>query len=191
MNQAQQRQHILAKRRRYPRIKRHLDSVRIGVRLNRAAPLSERIIASYIGTDDEVNTRTINRQLSRLKARVYVPYVLPDMTMAFVPLAPFSHYKYNRYGIGEPRYNSVRKIPTNRLDYWLVPLVGFDKQCHRIGMGGGYYDRVLAHINTTKKTLFGLAFRFQQCRRIAPSPWDTPLNAVVCPALSWHRSRQK
>ena len=53
--------------------------------------------------------------------------------------------KANRFGIGEPRRRE-RARAAWALDAILVPLVGFDDRGHRLGMGGGFYDRALADL---------------------------------------------
>ena len=41
----------------------------------------------------------------------------------------------------------------------IVPIVGFDKQCYRVGYGGGFYDRYLRKYKF--KSVIGIAFDFQ------------------------------
>jgi 5-formyltetrahydrofolate cyclo-ligase len=69
------------------------------------------------------------------------------------------------------------------LDLMLVPLVGFDGACNRIGMGGGFYDRTLAYLRRRRHwrrpRLIGIAHECQRVDRIDPRPWDIPLDAVV------------
>ena len=42
-----------------------------------------------------------------------------------------------------PRPLVERFVPTNNFDLIIVPMLGFDHNCHRLGYGGGYYDRLL------------------------------------------------
>ena len=43
-------------------------------------------------------------------------------------------------------------------DIVIVPVLGFDKQCRRIGYGGGFYDRTLQHMERAIK--IGVAYSF-------------------------------
>jgi 5-formyltetrahydrofolate cyclo-ligase len=65
----------------------------------------------------------------------------------------------------------------------LLPLVAFDPQGGRLGMGGGYYDRTFAFLNGQKggqkPKLIGLAHHFQQIPKLPIESWDVPLNAIV------------
>ena len=58
-----------------------------------------------------------------------------------------------------------------------MPLVAFDADCTRIGMGAGYYDRTLE--NKKRCFLIGVAHQFQYVDYIEPQPWDVPLDAVI------------
>lgn len=69
---------------------------------------------------------------------------------------------------------------TGKIDLILVPGVVFDHKGHRIGRGGGYYDRFLKkHKNAYK---LGVAYDFQLKHHNLPQTWhDQPLNGVITP----------
>ena len=78
-------------------------------------------------------------------------------------------------------------IPTNQLDIICTPLVAFDKQGHRLGMGGGYYDRTLApwfHYKSGPKPI-GLAHSCQEVEQLPVESWDVPLPKIVTPKQIW------
>jgi 5-formyltetrahydrofolate cyclo-ligase len=64
-----------------------------------------------------------------------------------------------------------------------VPLVAFDAQGNRLGMGGGYYDSSLAYLRMRrtfrKPKLIGVAYDFQRVAALPCEPWDVPLDAVL------------
>jgi len=87
----------------------------------------------------------------------------------------------NRYGIEEPNA-SDSPWPANAFDVMLIPLVAFDRNGTRIGMGAGYYDRAmqaLAHQTSTKPYLVGLAHHFQEVSSLKRESWDVPLDAIL------------
>ena len=56
-------------------------------------------------------------------------------------------FKPNRHGIEEPI--EKQSILLHKIDIFLVPLISFNKNLHRIGFGGGYYDRTLKPVSYT------------------------------------------
>lgn len=69
------------------------------------------------------------------------------------------------------------------IDLIIVPGVAFDKQLHRLGRGGGYYDKFLRkHPHSTK---LGVGYDFQISKSELPhSLMDTSLDAVITPTMS-------
>ena len=81
----------------------------------------------------------------------------------------------NEYGIPEPVSNKII-YP----DILLVPLVAFDNKLNRIGYGGGFYDRYIKKIKRKKKiTTIGLAFSFQEVKKIETNKFDIKLDFIV------------
>lgn len=68
------------------------------------------------------------------------------------------------------------------LDAIFMPLVGFDREGHRLGMGGGFYDRTLAftrHWPRAVPKLVGLGHHSQEVARLPVQPWDVSLHAIA------------
>lgn len=63
-------------------------------------------------------------------------------------------------------------------DLLIVPLVGFDSGCYRLGYGGGYYDRTIAAANPRPLCL-GLGFSVAALPGIFPQPHDIPMQMIV------------
>ncbi len=80
---------------------------------------------------------------------------------------------------------TIRLLSAKHLNVIFMPLLGFDKNKCRIGMGGGFYDRALSfkkhQTNYNNPKLYGLAFDCQQVTEINNQPWDIPLDAVITP----------
>lgn len=81
------------------------------------------------------------------------------------------------YGIPEPELSAEIINP----DIIIVPLVGFDRVRHRLGYGGGYYDRTLAQLRAQNMALkaFGLAYALQEIPSTGALAHDMQLDAVV------------
>src|SRR5262245_58251547 len=65
-----------------------------------------------------------------------------------------------------------------RPDALIVPLVGFDASCYRLGYGGGYYDRTLAEL-APRVPCFGLGYADAELETIHPQPHDVPMSLIV------------
>jgi 5-formyltetrahydrofolate cyclo-ligase len=89
----------------------------------------------------------------------------------------------NRYGIPEPSRRTGRQRNAQGLDVLVLPLVGFDGDCNRLGMGGGYYDRSLSYLSQRRHWrrphLIGVAHECQRVPHVPVCPWDMPLDLVV------------
>ncbi len=81
------------------------------------------------------------------------------------------------YGIRTPVLERSRLLAPEQLDLVLVPCTAFDAECHRIGMGKGYYDRFLQRCTQVKK--IGVAYEAQRVGSVAVEPHDQRLDAFV------------
>ena len=88
-------------------------------------------------------------------------------------------FKPNRYGIEEPI--EKQSILLHKIDIFLVPLISFNKNLHRIGFGGGYYDRTLKHLlqNDNKPKFWGIGYDFQLSESNFESNFDVRLDKVI------------
>jgi 5-formyltetrahydrofolate cyclo-ligase len=144
-----------------------------------------RHISLYLPTDGEIDPRLLLRAAQRRGKATYLPVLSawPRTKMVFQRVRPGDKLLPNRFRILEPRADAHRQRKVWALDLVLLPLVGFDNEGGRLGMGGGFYDRSLAYLarrNTWRKpTLLGLAHECQQVDRLAQASWDVPLAGTV------------
>lgn len=142
-------------------------------------------IALYLPNDGEIDPHLLLRAAQKRGKATYLPVLnaWPRSKMVFQRIRPAEKLRRNRFGISEPRANSAQQRKVWALDLILLPLVGFDSEGGRLGMGGGFYDRSLAYRarrkNCHKPTLLGLAHECQQVEKLAMASWDVPLNATV------------
>lgn len=138
-------------------------------------------IACYLPMDEEVDTWPIIARAWRRKKRIFVPLTVRERVLTFRELTPDSDLVHNEWGLLEPASGDV--IEPKKLDLVLTPLVAFDGKRHRIGMGGGYYDRTFAFLHEQRRRfrpkLVGLAFDCQRAEKIAANPWDIALFRVI------------
>lgn len=104
----------------------------------------------YISFSNEINTRNIIEKAFKDKKNVFIPKVYKDdKLMKAIKLNSIDELKKNSMGILEPIDDS-NYIEKENIDLIVVPGVVFDKECNRIGYGGGYYDRYLKDIKSKK-----------------------------------------
>lgn len=71
-------------------------------------------------------------------------------------------------------------IPVAGYDVIIVPIVAFDASCHRVGYGGGWYDRFLEGQSDAIK--IGLAFEAQKVAKVPDESHDIPLDMIITEA---------
>ncbi|ABP81696.1 5-formyltetrahydrofolate cyclo-ligase [Streptococcus pneumoniae] len=144
-----------------------------------------RHIALYLPNDGEIDPRLLLRAAQRRGKATYLPVLnpWPRTRMVFQRIEPGERLRRNRFGIFEPVIRTARQRRVWALDLLLMPLVGFDGNGGRLGMGGGFYDRSLAYRARRKKshkpTLLGLAHECQRVDRLPLESWDVPLLGTV------------
>ncbi len=174
---------IKAKRNQLPAETIVNASLEVSSRLWRLPLLSRaRRIAAYYAIGGEVDCQfAINSAWERGRD-VFLP-VLHGQELMFAPYSPNSECLRNKYGIPEPIYPKGHFIHPREMDVVLAPLVAFDTNGNRVGMGGGYYDRSFRFMRDrkqwTRPHLIGLAHEFQKVPQIKACSWDIPLQKVV------------
>ena len=114
------------------------------------------------------------------KKNCYLPILSKSQTLVFGAYESHTMLKTNRYHIPEPDISSY--FPLEQLDLVLMPLVGFDLQGHRLGMGGGYYDRTFQFLldkKIRKPFMLGLAYELQKVEHIPMDSWDISMDGVL------------
>ena len=134
-------------------------------------------IAFYKAINGEIDLTFLWNSAPLQGKHCYFPVINEQKTLDFLPATPVTVFKKNKYQIDEPDIELSKAIPLEQLDIIFLPLVAFDVNGTRLGMGAGYYDRTLA--NVTHPMLIGLGYEFQRCTFIEPNAWDIPLEAVV------------
>ena len=138
-------------------------------------------IALYWPNDGEIDPRLLVTA-KRHHQQLYLPALqsFPALTLRFVRWTPRLRMTKNRFGIPELRRGA--RLPAQAMDVILMPLVGFDADGNRLGMGGGFYDRTLAFVQRAPRplpVLIGVAHQCQQETQLTTAAWDIPLQLIV------------
>lgn len=139
-----------------------------------------RTLACFWPFDGEPDLIPACKELMQCGCEIALPVVEgeSDYKMEFHLWSPDIPLTKSRYGIHEPQKSIP--IPPTRFDMLLIPLVGYDKNGNRVGMGAGYYDRHLASVCDLQKPLrVGIAYQLQELEQIQQNDWDVPLHGVI------------
>ncbi|MHB0981910.1 MAG: 5-formyltetrahydrofolate cyclo-ligase [Thiobacillus sp.] len=139
-------------------------------------------IGFYLPQGGEFDVHPLLNQALWMHRACYLP-MLPrrGRVMQFGRVGRNTRMAPNRFGIPEPI--DAKPLRARQLDLLLMPLVGFDLEGNRLGMGGGFYDATLAFMRHRrvwrKPRLVGVAYECQQVDTLPHEPWDMPLDAVL------------
>ena len=138
-------------------------------------------VAGYWAIDGEIGLHAW-----QLRLPPTLDYCLPvlheDGRLRFAPWKAGATLVTNRYGIPEPDVPASALLEPQQMALVVVPLVGFDARCQRLGMGAGWYDRsfALRLSQLPPPWLVGAGFAMQQVTGIDAETWDVSLDAVCC-----------
>lgn len=147
---------------------------------------SPKKIASYYASEEEISPRWIDEMLSQ-SHQLFYPALHPFKKRQLFFAQKTDIKKHNKYGLQEPLFIAENTLAPWELDVILVPLVGFDLNKNRIGMGGGFYDNSLQFCKVFNRTEFvGIAFDEQQFsgfehKLVAMNDWDIKMDTIITP----------
>lgn len=176
---SKQRKQALAARRQLSTTQRRRASILACRRLARLPALKRAIrIGIYQPLASEIDPRPLMTLLADPARHFYFPRTEGNK-IRFVPAQPNTRWRRSPLGMDEP---AGCEYAVSILDVLILPLAGFDHAAHRIGLGGGFYDRTLSllrHAPYRGPVRIGLAFACQRLTCIEPQPWDVELSAIV------------
>jgi 5-formyltetrahydrofolate cyclo-ligase len=138
-------------------------------------------IACYLAVKDEFDCSPLIEAIWQAKKNCYLPLLTEKNTLGFARYNAGDPLRPNRYAILEPAKTAHLMTPEN-LDCVLMPLVAFDKEGHRLGAGGGYYDRTFSFLKmgkAKKPRMIGIAYAVQQALSLPSDPWDIVMEGVI------------
>ena len=142
-----------------------------------------RSLYGYLSYNQEVETHALLLQAQRDGKRVAVPKVTGPGEMVFYWLDELTQVAPGYCGIPEP--DGSQPAADDDTALVLTPGLAFDRQGHRMGYGGGFYDRYLAaHPHPT----IALCYDFQLLPHLDAAAHDIPVDAVLAAPVPGARS---
>lgn len=145
--------------------------------------LTDPRIAGYWAVAGELPLLALMPGLRARGQAWHLPVLGPGRRLRFAAWRPGEPIESNRYGIPEPRDGRADALPAEQVDVVLVPLLGFDRSGHRLGFGGGWYDRTFAflhdRIDVGRPLLVGIGYAMQEVEKVPVESWDVRLDYVA------------
>lgn len=153
--------------------------------VKRSADLAEQFLASeaykkasviygYLPYNQEVRTVPMLEQALKDGKKVAVPKVYGD-TMKFIYLDDLQAVELGYAGIPEPVADGP--VAEDKDALVLMPGLAFDKEGHRIGYGGGFYDKFLSA--EPEHCTVALCYAFQMQEHLETEEFDIPVDVVI------------
>lgn len=148
------------------------------------SPVAGCTVGFYWPYRGEVDLRALMRELIVRGARGALPAVTRrGRPLVYRPWHPGSAMRQTAAGIPVPA-----TCDTVRPDVVVIPLLGFDDDNHRLGLGSGYVDRTLAAFERRPWTI-GVGYEHGRLATIHPWPHDVALDLIVTEAGTRLRTR--
>ena len=173
-SRSQLRQHLRQRRRDIPLTSKQEWDLQITDTLRqRIHQLAPRLIGVYWPIQQEPDLQHCFRQLHNEGYQLALPIVVSKSeALKFVAWAPDDAMDQDDYGIPIPQQREQTVVR----DLLIIPCVGFNQQCYRLGYGGGFYDRTLAALNAVNS--IGVAYQLA-LTEFAAEKFDLPLGEIV------------
>ena len=131
------------------------------------------VVGGYHALPDEADPALLLERLVELGCHIAYPRVTAKgRPLEFHRMPDGEVLAPGVFGIHEPLDIWPRAIPS----MLLVPLLAFDAAGHRLGYGGGFYDRTIALLNVPA---IGIAYAGQETAALPHQPHDAKLDAVL------------
>ncbi len=140
--------------------------------------LDARLVAGYLATAEEADPAPALRTLVERGAVIAYPRVAGPGALTLHVVRSERDLEEWRFGIRQPKVTSPSVDPGD-VDVIIVPGVAFDPEGHRLGYGGGYYDRLLPKAPSAFRV--GIAFESQLFADLPHEAHDTTVDAIVTP----------
>ncbi len=136
-------------------------------------------ILSFYSIKNEINIDLLNQDLFK-EHKLLLPKI-ENIGLSAHKITKFEFIS-STFGILEPNPKFSIPIALEKIDCILVPALGFDRLCHRIGYGKGHYDQLLEKLQKDhlKPYTIGIGFQEQLCIKPLPvEEHDIALNELL------------
>jgi 5-formyltetrahydrofolate cyclo-ligase len=137
-------------------------------------------VAAYYSVGTEPDTRGLVYALWKRGAYVLLPLLRPDGDLDWASYEGPDSLVAGPRGLREPGEPARGVGAVASADAVLVPALAVDRAGHRLGRGGGSFDRALARVGPLVPVI-ALLYDGELVDRVPAAPHDAPVRAVACP----------
>ena len=133
-----------------------------------------------IKQNKEIDLRDFIHKVMKLGGNICINRTdFSEKKMTPIEFDPQLQIKNNKYGIPEPV--AGKEAQMNDIDIVIVPLLCFNANGHRLGYGGGFYDRTLAALEAEGHSYIslGIAYDEQEVQHVPIGPYDRQLTGIL------------
>lgn len=138
-------------------------------------------VACYVSVGREPGTSALLDLLAERRLRVLLPVTLPDLDLDWAAYAGPGSLRPARRGLLEPSGPTLGVEAIAGADVVLLPGTAVDRRGHRLGQGGGCYDRALGRVPVGTPT-FVLLHAEEVLDEVPIDPWDRPVGGAITDA---------
>jgi 5-formyltetrahydrofolate cyclo-ligase len=135
-------------------------------------------VALYSPVQNEVETEAIREDALTAGKQVFFPKLNQRDSAEFAQVTSKDELAIGRFGIAEPVGTNGLALADGARVVVFIPGVLFDDRGHRLGRGGGWYDRALAQFGN-RGFFVGLAYEVQIVDRLPEQSWDQRVHYVI------------
>lgn len=143
-----------------------------------------RTVACYVPQAVEPGSPVLLDALAAAGVRVLLPVLTPDLDLDWGVSSGRSSLVAGRWGVLEPSGARLGADAVCQADVVLAPALAVDRAGHRLGRGGGSYDRALARLSAAVPVV-ALLFDHELLDHVPVEAHDWPVNHVVTPSGGW------
>ena len=148
---------------------------------------AEDVIFSYVSYNQEVATRLRMEKWIQSGKKLAVPKVMGEQ-ISFFLISSLDELVEGYQGILEP---VTGECADGKDGIILMPGLAFDNKFHRLGYGGGFYDRYLNEHQKAKLTRIALAYEYQVYEEIASESHDQLVDAIITEQYVYNRNSKR
>jgi 5-formyltetrahydrofolate cyclo-ligase len=140
-----------------------------------------RTVVLYASLPDELPSRPFLELVKRAGREPFFPRMAEGGALEMVSCSEWEELSPGRYGVLEPPVDRAGRALEGG-DLVLIPGIAFDEFGHRLGRGGGYWDRTVPVTRPEGLVLVGVGFACQRVEQVPHGPGDRRVDVVLTEA---------